>query len=74
MNGSVNKYPSSLKVNVFLRTCRRGGRYGLELFEPDTPIEIAVEFAQTGVKFDPANQRTRLNLACALMVAGWRKI
>ena len=43
--------------------------YGLELFELDTPIEKAVEFAQTGVKFDPANQRTRLILAYALMVA-----
>ena len=43
--------------------------YGLELFELDTPIEKAVEFAQAGVKFDSANQRTRLILAYTLMVA-----
>ena len=43
--------------------------YGLELFESDTPIDKAVEFAQTGVKVEPANQRTRLALAFALMVA-----
>ncbi len=43
--------------------------YGLELFESDTPIDKAVEFAQTGVKFEPANQRTRLTLAYALMIA-----
>ena len=43
--------------------------YGLELFELDTPIDRAIELAQTGVKIDPANQRTRLALAFALMVA-----
>lgn len=45
------------------------GNYGLELFEMDTPIQQAVEYAQIGVKLDPANQRSRASLAFALMLA-----
>jgi tetratricopeptide (TPR) repeat protein len=43
--------------------------YATELFELDTPIDEAIGFAQTGVKLDPAKQRTRAALAYALMVA-----
>ena len=43
--------------------------YGTELFELDTAIDEAVAFAQTGVKLDPANQRTRGALAFVLMLA-----
>jgi tetratricopeptide (TPR) repeat protein len=43
--------------------------YGTELFAADTSIDQAVGFAQTGVKLDPANQRTRGALAFVLMLA-----
>ena len=43
--------------------------YGTELFAVDTPIDEAVGFAQTGVKLEPANQRTRTALAFTLMLA-----
>ena len=43
--------------------------YGTELFELDTPVDEAIGFAQTGVKLNPAKQRTRAALAYALMLA-----
>ena len=43
--------------------------YGTELFAVDTSIDEAVGFALTGVKLDPANQRTRAALAFVLMLA-----
>lgn len=41
----------------------------MELFNHDTPIDKAIEFAQTGVKLDPSSQRSRIILAFALMLA-----
>lgn len=43
--------------------------YATELFDTDTPIDEAVKFAQRGIRLDPANQRIRLALAYALMLA-----
>jgi adenylate cyclase len=43
--------------------------YSMELFNRNTPIDKAIEFAQTGVKLDPSSQRSRIILAFALMLA-----
>ncbi|MDD9302679.1 MAG: hypothetical protein HUK40_10235 [Desulfobacter sp.] len=42
--------------------------YSMELFEHDTPIDKAIEFAQRGVRLDPGSQRARIVLAFALMI------
>ncbi len=39
------------------------GNYAMELADDDTPLAVALEFAQKGVRLEPADQRTRSILA-----------
>ncbi len=43
--------------------------YSTELFDLETPIDMAGKFAHTGVRLEPNNQRTRVSLAFVLMFA-----
>lgn len=42
--------------------------FSLELFDLDTPLEKAAAFAQKGLVFTPASQRTRLTMAYILLL------
>jgi len=42
--------------------------YSLELFDIETPLEMATSFAERGVGLDPANQRVRLIRAFVLLI------
>ena len=41
--------------------------YSMELFDLETPLEKAAEFAERGVRLDPANQRVRTIMAFILL-------
>jgi TolB-like protein len=44
--------------------------YSLELADEETPIDTALSFAETGVRLDPLDQRTRLTKAFVHLVKG----
>ena len=42
--------------------------YGLELYDADTPLDEAAEFAEKGVRLNPANQRVRAIMSYVLLL------